>query len=186
MNPPSRRFVHTLCCCCAGWLLCGPLPAAGGALPPEDGPVQATQAPEEAKVWQQQSLVLPAYPVDGRLLELDVNTPGFRTYIDPASLSAGKDKVVRFTTVQVSAAGVRNVIYEGLHCGTQRFRRFAYGLAGKWHATVGGDWRPLPDRGTGEYRKELYFRYMCNPVEPYATADRILRRLRSSRSTIGD
>ena len=185
MNPPLRFLLRTLCCCCAGLTLCWPATGAGGALPPEDGPVQATLPPEEPSDWKEQAISLPAYPVAGKLLELDLDTPGFRAYIDPGSLSAGKDRVVRFTTVLVSDSGVRNVTYEGLHCGAERFRRFAYGDAGKWHAITAGEWQRLPERGVGSYRKDLYFHYVCNPVEPYATAQQILRRLRSSRSGYG-
>jgi hypothetical protein len=186
MNPPLRLFIRTLCGCCAGLTLCWPAPGAGAGLPREDGPVQATLPPEQPSVWKEQALALPAYPAAGKLLELDVNTPGFRTYIDPGSLTAGKDGVVRFTTVQVSASGVRNVTYEGLHCGAQRYRRLAYGNAGKWHELKAGGWQRLPEYGDGKYRKYLYFHYMCNPVEPYGPAQRILRRLRSSRSGFGD
>ena len=94
------------------------------------------QGASDDQQWQEQGSQLPAYPQDGRLLELNMDTTGFRTYIDPQSLTAGADKVVRFTSVLVSASGVWNVTYEGLHCGEKSYRRFAYGSAGQWHELI--------------------------------------------------
>jgi hypothetical protein len=86
----------------------------------------------------------------------------------------------------VSASGVWNVTYEGLHCGNERYRRIAYGSAGQWHVLPVTDWQTLTTSGAGRYREILYYNYMCDPAEPSRGAEVILRRMRASRQSIGD
>jgi hypothetical protein len=184
-SPPRYLPLFPVICC---WLsLSWPAPVLADTGPREDGPVGVVQPPEsDAERWQEQAYSLPAYPQQQRLLEIAVDIPGFHAYVDPDSLSAGKDKVVRFTSVLVSGSGVWNVTYEGLHCGEERYRRFAYGADGQWHGVTGSDWQPLTGTGSGRYRKLLYMQYMCNPVEPYRGAEVILRRLQASRPMAGE
>jgi hypothetical protein len=187
MKTPPHPVIRFSALACLGLSLLLPLQAGGDAYPREDGPVGLfPQISPENPQWKEQDVRFPAYPQAGHLLGLDVELPGFHVFIDPQSISAGKDKVVRFTSVLISDSGSWNVSYEGLHCGEQRYRRFAYGDAGQWHAVTATEWQPLTTRGSGAYRKTLYFRYMCNPVEPYKGADVILRRIQSSRQNTGE
>ncbi|MEZ5543165.1 MAG: CNP1-like family protein [Pseudomonadota bacterium] len=169
-------------------LACPVAPVFAGVLPPEDGPVGSRPPPAEVQPAREQALVLPAYPEQARLLELDIDTGAnpFRYYLDPASLSVGKDRVVRFTSVIVSPSGVWNVTYEGLHCGENAQRRFAYGADGNWHVLPETDWERIRGEGTQRYRKVLYDRYMCPATEPPQAPEQILRRLRSARPALGD
>lgn len=186
MKPLLRCVIQIPGLVCVWLLLAWPVQVIGEAFPREDGPVGLTPQYLPEPQWQEQGGHLPAWPQAGQLLEVEVDTPGFRTYIDPQSLTAGEDRVVRFTSVLVSASGVWNVTYEGLHCGDERYRRIAYGSAGQWHELPVMDWQPLTTSGAGRYRKILYYDYLCNPVEPYKGADVILRRMRASQRTIGD
>jgi len=163
--------------------------AQAGGLPREDGPVGfGHQSPPEQAEWQEQALELPAWPLEGRLIRLDVNSGGapFQIFIDPASISVSDDNVVRFTSVQVSSSGVWNVAYEGLHCGERSFRRFAYGANDSWHALPDSGWQALTSSGTGRYRYVLYNFFMCNPGEQQKDAGRIEQALRYPPRRIGD
>ncbi|MGB5539854.1 MAG: CNP1-like family protein [Gammaproteobacteria bacterium] len=189
MYQPSFVSAHRLPALCACLMLCSALPAFGGSLPREDGPVGFTpdKLPGD-QPWKELAGELPAYPEQSRLLDLDIDTGAnpFRYYLDPASLTAGDDRVVRFTSVIVSPSGVWNVTYEGLRCGDRSYRRIAYGSNGQWHALPETPWQRISGSGTQRYRKVLYEKYMCPPAEPYRNADQILRRLRSNRPLIGD
>jgi hypothetical protein len=182
---PSRHHLQAVCLCL---MLCMAQAVAAGALPPEDGPVGFIPPPPPGEKWQEQAFVLPSYPGESRLLELDIDTgtSPFRYYLDPESLSIDKDRVVRFTTVIVSPSGVRNVTYEGLHCGERTHRRLAYGSGGIWHALPDAPWQRITGSGTQRYRKTLYERYMCPATETSRSTEQILRRLRSGRSITGD
>lgn len=132
--------------------------------------------------WQEQGAGgLPAYPEEGRLLEVASSTGGqpYRVYIDPDSLTMGDDRVARYTVVLVSSSGIWNVSYEGLHCGERAYRRYAYGFDGQWQLLDDKSWRPVTGLGTNRYRKAFYEIYMCSPSEGYQTAGQVLQKLRS-------
>lgn len=100
----------------------------------------------------------PAYPRAGNLLGFAVSSASdFSFYVDSASLSVGKDRVVRYTLVARSPSGVDNVSYEGLSCGAGEYAVYAIGLAGgKWRA-VAPQWKPIVQRWHGV----LYQEYFC-------------------------
>lgn len=160
-----------------------PLLAAAEILP-EDGP--ASLGPETYppdRPWQELASELPPWPEEDHLIELKVDGP-YRVYIDERSVTTGSDRVVRFSSVLVSPSGVRNVTFEGLHCGKQKHRRIAYGANGSWHELPESGWLHLPHERSGDYRSLLYYRYMCSPTEPARDAEHILRKLRSVRPVI--
>ena len=182
---PVLRYSRILCFCL---LAVAPLSVVAEILP-EEGPVgfEPESYPGDGE-WQEQDTELPPWPDRNRLIELDIDTGGrgYRLYIDPQSVTVGKDRVVRFASVMVSPSGVRNVTYEGLHCGKQSHRRFAYGMDKRWHVLPGSVWSPLPRGGVNRYRSFLYNRHMCNPAEPHRDAEDIVRSLRSESSGIGN
>jgi hypothetical protein len=121
-------------------------------------------APEEARA-------MPAYPTAARLLEVPIADGGsFRYYVDPASLSAGRDGIVRYTVVARSPAGSENVFYEGLRCARRQYRIYAIGRAdGTWGGRQ-GDWQPLAASGAQPWRAVLFSNYFCPHSDPVRTA----------------
>jgi len=130
----------------------------------------AEPAPEEA-------LALPKYPT-GRLIELGVPDGGsFRYYVDPASVSAGRDGIVRYVLVARSPAGSDNVFYEGLRCMTRQYRIYALGRAdGSWGGRQ-GDWQPLAASSTQPWRAVLFRDYFCPQSDPVRSAAEAVQAL---------
>jgi len=144
------------------------------------------QAPEP---WQELGSGLPAYPQKENLLDTGVSTAGrpYRIYLDTPSLSVAEDQVVRYTVVIISDDGIWNVTHEGLHCGEQAYRRYAYGVNGEWQELGDSPWLPLDDSGINAYRRKFYLNYMCDPASPYLQQpEQIIRKFRSRRMIIGD
>jgi len=139
----------------------------------------------EPPAWKEEAPGLPAYPENDRLLEVPASLPGydFRVFIDPDSLSVGGDRVVRYTLVIVSSAGVRNISYEGLHCGKHEYRRYAYGSDGTWFTIEASPWEKVGDTGLDHYRHVLYWDYLCNPVRVNIDAASMLRSIRNPRGS---
>lgn len=135
---------------------------------------------EQAEDWQEQESGLPAYPVKENLLEVDAGTDSlqYTVYLDEVSLAMGKDGVVRYTVVLVSATGVWNITHEGLHCGERKYRRYAYGIDDKWQLVVDSPWRPLRGRGANKYRRVFYDKYICDPTRTSRSASQILERFK--------
>ena len=122
---------------------------------------------------------LPVYPQSNRLLEVPIGNPGydFRVFIDPQSLSANSDNVVRYTLVIVSASGTQNISYEGLHCGSHQYRRYAYGTDGTWFPIEDSSWQRVRDTGIDHYRYVLYRDYLCSSLQTNIDVEEIIRRI---------
>jgi hypothetical protein len=124
---------------------------------------------------------LPAYPQSDRLLELSISNPGydFRAFVDPRSLVAGAGSVVRYTLVIVSSSGSKNISYEGLHCGSHQYRRYAYGTNGRWVPIEGSSWKRMRDTGLDHYRYVLYRDYLCSSLGTDLDVDEMINRIRN-------
>jgi len=133
---------------------------------------------EQADVWKELEVELPAYPVKDNLLEVDAGTEGlqYTVYLDKPSLVKGGDNVVRYTVVLVSSTGVRNVTHEGMHCGERKYRRYAYGVNDQWQPLLDSPWKPLRGKGANRYRLVFYEKYICDPTRLNQSARQILDR----------
>lgn len=118
---------------------------------------------EADKPWVEVAAQLPAAPRDADLLEFSVSAVApHRYYVDPASISVGADRVVRYTVVIRAAGGARNVFFEGLRCETAERRLYAVGQPdGSWTRARDPDWRPIGLTSGREYRKALYEDIFC-------------------------
>lgn len=117
---------------------------------------------EERLLWSEENVVLPAFPSTSGLLEFDVS-PGhdFKFYVDPATLSVGEDRVVRYALIARSPSGVENVRFEGLRCATGEYRIYAVGRPdGRWSVRTSG-WRPYERATTRSWHDALSRHYFC-------------------------
>jgi len=139
----------------------------------------------EGKAWKEQRLVLPAYPDttsrDLIKVDLQLNKFPFSLYIDPASVSIGKDRVVRYTAILRSRSGATNVFYEGMRCSKGEYRRYAYGgPPDGFHLSKHSLWQYV--RGgtdsANSYLAVLRDHFIC-PSPPPGKPAGILRRLRA-------
>ena len=126
----------------------------------------------------------PAWPSAENLIRLDILMPGFpyTLFVDGKSLSVGKDRIVRYTAVLRSAAGVDNVSYEGISCNRREVRRYAYGGRGQFRPVRKGEWRYVRKQGQDRYRYELIENYFC-PLpggDRDAVRTQILARLKAA------
>jgi len=143
-----------------GLALAAALAACGTPKPPAD--VQDAEAIAQATPSNDEKPGLPPYPDAKRLLQFGVvETPGFRFFIDPASLSVDKDGVVRYTLVARSDQGAENVTYEGVHCASAKMRVYAVGIRGAWSGRA-TPWRDPATR----WHLSLYQDYFCPQAKP--------------------
>ncbi|HIP79432.1 MAG TPA: hypothetical protein EYH07_13355, partial [Kiloniellaceae bacterium] len=107
---------------------------------------------EEPEYWKEGATQLPPYPPDEGLQPVEVDEPDsqFRYFIDPGSLSIGKDEVVRYTLIIESKAGARNISYEGMRCDAHQYKTYAFGSSGRWTPLREPRW--LPIRETERFR----------------------------------
>jgi hypothetical protein len=120
----------------------------------------------------------PPYPKGARLLEFGVlDAGGFHFFVDGATLSVGKDGVVRYVLVARSPEGAQNVSYEGIRCASAEHRTYAFGRPdGSWSASRAG-WRPLDAPSAQRRHTTLYREYFCPQNEPIRDAAEGVRAL---------
>jgi hypothetical protein len=140
---------------------------------------QQAQREPAARPAADESVALPAYPVASNLVEFSIDDPGgFRYFVDRATLSVGKDGVVRYVLVARSAAA-QNVSFEGFRCATGEHRVFALGRAmggteGTWAQSLSG-WHSIT---AAQPRQITLFReFLCPQKEPIASAREAVRAL---------
>ncbi|SDI20780.1 CNP1-like family protein [Propionivibrio dicarboxylicus] len=121
---------------------------------------------------------MPAYPKQGSLIAFPV---GIRTditfLIDGETLSVGKDGVIRYVLVIVSAQGARNVSFEGMRCQTGERRLYATGRSdGTWSMARSDQWVKV--RGSrSSHHVELFLNYFCTIGAPAIVTPEAARRV---------
>lgn len=151
----------------AGLAACAALAACGGAPPVEKSDWERSH--EAVLAPAEEALELPAYPREEDLVEFSAGPPGqLRFFVDAASISPGRDGVVRYTLVARSAAGVQNVSYEGMRCSTSELRIYAVGHGRDWVLSRGA-WRPMQPGSVQRWHSALYREYFCPFRQPVAS-----------------
>jgi hypothetical protein len=182
-------------------LACGILAPTLASAGPSDGSMPGASMPDadqstyeylfdRKSVFVEEKVdTLPALPNDKDLLPFEVSQQTALTFaIDPKSVSIGKDRVIRYTVVITSAAGARNVRYEGLRCEDgQQWRMYAAvdedGTG--WDRDTTTEWDKIEWNSLNAYHAALAHDYFCNFATPYGDAKSIVQNLRYKR-TISD
>jgi len=136
---------------------------------------------KEGPGWQEQAIELPGYPDNDGLIEVDLalNDFPFTLLIDPASLSVGEDRIVRYVGILRAESGVENVVYEGMRCTTRQYRRYAYGSGGRFYPVANSEWRYTGPGGQDRYRTTLMENFFC-PLPSVNQAHQILEKLKKA------
>ena len=122
----------------------------------------------------------PAYDI-ARLMVIKVNGGQSIVYgVDPATISVTKaDSVVRYVMVATSASGVRNVMYEGLHCATGEMKTYARQFSGKWEPTSNPQWQSVFGNMPSTHALAFAKAGACDGAAPGGTASDIVRRVKT-------
>jgi hypothetical protein len=150
---------------------------------PDPGPSQHHKSDweleQEERNWREGEVRVPSYPKAENLIEFFVSAASsFRFFIDRASLSVGKDGVVRYTLVARSPSGAENVSYEGIRCRTGIYKVYARGRSdGTWSERP-GDWRAIEPKSVQRWHNELRRDYFCHQNMPIHDAREAIEALR--------
>lgn len=117
----------------------------------------------DAPKWAEGEVVLPAFPEEGNLAEFYVSALARnRFFIDKASLSVGKDGVVRYALVVKTAGGATNVTFEGIRCGAREYRLYATGRVDRtWAMSRTDQWRPIENKPVNRHHAALDRELFC-------------------------
>jgi hypothetical protein len=125
--------------------------------------------------WQ-----LPAWPADEDLLPFYFSKTTHQTFaLDTKSLTVDTDGVIRYTIIGTSAAGAKNISYEGIRCSGFERRIYALGHTdGTWARARVSEWEPIAVKGANLQHAELAQNYFCSNGRIAGKAKEILQGMR--------
>lgn len=122
----------------------------------------------------------PAYDMN-KLLTFEVTRSSPLVYgVDPASFSISQsDGIVRYVVVATSAAGAKNVIYEGLRCATGEVRTYARAKPdGTWVPVANSEWKSAFDLSLPRHSLRFAKIAACQNAAPVSSVAELVRRLK--------
>jgi CNP1-like family len=139
------------------------IPGRADCAAPKRRGVEGSQDKGEEKKFTEAATEIPAYPEESALMEFrPQGVSKNRFFIDPASVSIGPDRVVRYTAVVKSSSGVANTSFEAMRCETAEYKVFALGTKdGTWSVLPKPAWREI-DTTKGGVRFRLFDEYFCD------------------------
>ncbi|HJV88081.1 MAG TPA: CNP1-like family protein [Noviherbaspirillum sp.] len=132
------------------------------------------------KPWEEVALQLPRAPKQENLLPFYVSPTATQNFaIDAGSLTVGSDGVIRYTLVATSAAGARNISYEGIRCASFERKLYAFGQAnGTWSRSRRDKWERIDSNAANRQHAVLYKDYFCDGVTVAGNAKDMINRIR--------
>jgi CNP1-like family len=124
----------------------------------------------------------PAYDMS-KLLTFEVTRSSPLVYgVDPASFSiSNTDGIVRYVVVATTAAGAKNVMYEGLRCSTGEVRTYARAKPdGTWVPVANSEWKSAFDNSLPRHSLRFAKVAACQNSAPVSSVRELVRRLKSS------
>lgn len=133
--------------------------------------------------WVEEEAVLPPFPKEENLREFYVSAvTSNRFYIDAASISVGKDGVVRFALIVHSDRGATNITFEGIRCSSREQKIYATGRQdGTWAKTRINKWNTLENKQINRHHVALWREFFCPSGMPIRTTTEGVEALRLGR-----
>lgn len=123
----------------------------------------------------------PSYDMN-KLLSFEVTRSSPLVYgVDPASFSISKtDGIVRYVVVATSAAGAKNVFYEGLRCSTGEVRTYARAKPdGSWVPVANSEWKSAFDISLPRHSLRFAKVAACQQGAPVSSVRELVRKLKN-------
>lgn len=141
--------------------------------------VSAQPAPDSSESKEQEAPPPPALRTSG-LVPVEVPGTSMRFGIDPASVSVGKDAVVRYVIVATSPAGTVNAMYEGLRCDKAEVKVYArHNPDSGWVPARKPEWEALHGRPNSNHSLVVARAGACMGRAPNGNATTIVQDLRA-------
>ena len=122
----------------------------------------------------------PALRTQGLIPLETSSTIALRFGVDPASVSVGPDRVVRYVVVATSPTGTVNAMYEGVRCNTAQVKVYAHHNPDTgWVPARDAEWQPLQNRPNSRHSLVLARTGACVGNGTSGTASDIVRALRT-------
>ena len=135
--------------------------------------------------WREDEVPAPPALRTSGLIDLEIRGSALRFGVDPASITIGKDRIVRYVVVaQNPAGGAVNGIYEGVHCAKAEVRVYARHNPGTgWVRLPDSQWQPLHEGMHARYSLPLARSGVCLGHSANGSVQQIVQDLRAPVDT---
>jgi hypothetical protein len=133
--------------------------------------------------WKESEVPPPPAFDFGKVQTFEVaSNPNMIYGVDPASISISKsDSVVRYVVVATSPSGVRNVMYEALHCSTGEVKTYArYLPEGRWQPLANPQWRSVFDKTPSMHALAFARQGACDARAPATSVREIVSKIKNT------
>jgi len=141
----------------------------------------AQDIPNPAADWQEVEAPPPPPLRTTGLLPIEVRRAGTLHFgVDPASISVGADRVVRYVVVASSDSGAVNGIYEGIRCDTGEVKVYArHNPDSGWVPARNAKWQGIFDTANTSHSLAIARSGACTENAPNISAAQIRQDLRA-------
>ncbi|HEY8359396.1 MAG TPA: CNP1-like family protein [Ramlibacter sp.] len=128
--------------------------------------------------WKEAQVPPPPALSTQRLIELEMPRSALRFGVDPASITIGTDRIVRYVVVATSSTGTVNAMYEGVRCSSGEVKVYArHNPDSGWVASK-SDWQPLHLTANSRHSLQIARNGACIGHAPNQTPAAIARDLK--------
>jgi len=141
----------------------------------------AQDIPNPAADWQEVEAPPPPPLHTTGLVPIEVRRSGTLHFgVDPASISLGADRVVRYVVVASSSSGAVNGIYEGIRCDTGEVKVYArHNPDSGWVPARNAQWQSIFTTANTSHSLAIARAGACMENAPNISAAQILQDLRA-------
>jgi hypothetical protein len=138
---------------------------------------QANSFTEEE--WAEEATPQPPSYSTTELLTIDMPPHvSVKVGIDPATISVGKDGVVRYVVVMSNATGTVNAAFEGIRCVKDEVKIYArHSAVSGWSVVSDAKWQPLNDKQPSKHALAIARQGACQ-VRQAPPTEIILKKLK--------
>jgi hypothetical protein len=129
--------------------------------------------------WKELDAPAPPPVRTSGLVPVDVPGTSLRFGVDPASVSIGDDRIVRYVIVATSPSGTVNAMYEGIRCDTAQGKVYARHNPDSGWVPARGDWQPLNATPHSRHSLMVARNGVCLGHAPNGNAAQIVLDLRA-------
>jgi hypothetical protein len=137
--------------------------------------------PDVLTNWQEADAPPPPALRTQGLIPIEVPGGTLNFGVDPASITVGKDSVVRYVVVASSTSGAVNGIYEGIRCNTGEVKVYARHTPGSgWVPVKDSEWRAMRTMPNSRYSFTIARNGACMEQAPNGGPKQIAQDLRAT------
>ena len=131
--------------------------------------------------WKETDAPAPPAFEKSRLIPFEVSRAQSMAFgVDPATITLGKDGVVRYVVVASGQGGSLNAMYEAIRCATGEFKTYARRTAdSEWVLVKDASWKSMQENMPSRHAYRLARQGICGGRAPLSSVAEMVRNLRS-------